>query len=235
MDEKRPRVKSSAAPRWGTWESGATAALFALPAVLHVAALHWGGRAYLDAFEWLVVIVAAGIAFTLSLFAGGLPHGRSFLSVGLLTSCVWVLSAVVSGSDTTMVQTYFLVAIVVFIAQMNLIPVALVTALRTRRADIPDHVRNSIKGTVAAAIAAVAMLDAVPLVYVLSAASIRTPMAVGWMALCSAAAGLFAGMAVHAAPSAFRTPRSASGASGGDDDRSGAKPPASPDGRSGTE
>jgi hypothetical protein len=180
-----------------------TSALFTVPAALHVAALHWCRRPDLDAFDWLIVGVAICAAVVLSLVAGGISHARAFLSIGLITCCIWTFGGLAFGSESGMVFTYFVLAVVVFVAQLNLVPIALLAATRAARPVLSETRRRTVTRMLTAHIASVALLDLVPFVFLLVPYGTRAPIAVIWLALCAIAAGVFAGIAARSMPHAF--------------------------------
>jgi len=186
---------------WGLWEAGAVAVLFSLPAAVHLSALHWAQRMRLDAFEWLVIALALVAAVVLSLLAGGVSRARSFLSVGLITCCAWTFGGVTFGRGTGMDVTYFVLAVLTFTGQINLVPVALLGILREGERALGPRARVSLDRPVFGSIACVAMLDLFPVVFLLSRARADGYVTIGWIAGWAIAAGIFAGMAAHALPS----------------------------------
>jgi hypothetical protein len=182
---------------WGLWEAGTTAALFSLPTALHVIALQWAGEQFLDEFEWLVIGVALLSAFVLTMYAGGLHHARAFLSVGLITCCVWTFGGVTLGRDTGMASSHFVVALVAFVGQLNLVPIALLTDAQTANPHLSPGGRARSRKNMIGNIASVAAMDLFPLAYLLAPEGLEVAATVAWVALTATVAGAFAGFAAH--------------------------------------
>jgi hypothetical protein len=124
--------------------------------------------------------------------------------VGLVTSCIWAIGGVALRNNVGLDRTYFAIAIGLFIAQLNLVPVALVISLREARGRVKDEDLRAARRYVAYNVACVGMLDLVAVVYVALPDAIAGPVSVIWLAIWSTAAGVFAGSAARRAPDAFR-------------------------------
>lgn len=191
------RGTDAAGEAWGTWESAATTVLFSAPALL----LFWkvrgdpGGPASggaFDAADWISVAVALAGGLGLSLAAGGVRAARLYVTTGVSSCLVWLVIGTVFPSTAPLAEVYWPLIVANLAAHFNLMPLVLVEAATRSRTRLPDDIMPRLRKRMCAVGAAVAGLDASPLVWWLAPSGWGRTIASGWAGACIAAGGTIA-------------------------------------------
>jgi len=189
---------------WGVWEAVATAATFSVPAALFGFATH-AERPGLDGFDWALAGGACVAALALTIAAKGLGGAREFLSVGLLTSCAWLVGSRFIA-DRELAFTYAAFAVGIIVAELHLFPVALFAAWRSLQARLGRQRSRRALARIAGAAACVAALDLSPAGLALAPETSRGAAALAVLAACAVGAGLLAALASRELSAAAVTP-----------------------------